>query len=430
MYCEITRNALNGEITVPGSKSHTIRAVLLAVMAKGTSVIHNPLASQDCLNAVKAAKAFGAEITQEKNMWIVKGVGGILLLPDDVLDCGNSGTTTIFAMAMAALCEGCTVVTGDYQIRRRPVVQLVNALNELGAEAFLTRPKKEAPPVVIKGILKGGTAHFSGFNSQVISSVLLSAPLAQSNTVVKVEKPLEKPYLQMTIDWMKKYGITLNEQSVDYTHFEVGGGKTYTAVESTVPADWSGVSFPLVAAVCTPSELVILGLDFNDVQGDKIVVDHLIAMGADITKDTTNGRLIVRGGKPLKGGVTINLNDIPDSLPALSVAACYAQGDTVFTGLSHVRVKETDRVAVMEKELSKLGAKVSITNDSMTIHGGCVLQGTDVDSHDDHRIAMALCVAGLFAEGTVRVNAVECASVTFPNFFELMNQAGARFELH
>jgi 3-phosphoshikimate 1-carboxyvinyltransferase len=430
MYCISKRGSLRGELAVPGSKSHTIRAVLLAAMAEGISVIHNPLPSRDCLSAAKAARIFGAGLTEENGRWIVTGTGGKLSLPDDVVDCGNSGTTTIFVMSMAALCEGYTVITGDYQIRRRPVIQLVNALNELGAQAFLTRPGAEAPPVIIRGILKGGTAHFSGFSSQVISSVLLSGPLAQNNTVIEVEKPLEKPYLQMTVDWMKKYGVELKTMSSDYTRFEIGGGKTYRAVEAAVPADWSGAAFPLVAAVCTPSELTISGLDFNDAQGDKIVVDHLVSMGADITKDTSGGRLLVRGGKPLAGGAVINLNDIPDSLPALSAAACFAEGDTVFTGLAHVRVKETDRVAVMEGEHTKIGATVETTRDSMIIHGegGKNLKGAAVESHEDHRIAMAMAVAGLFSEGEMRVKDAECASVSFPGFFDLMSRAGASIE--
>jgi 3-phosphoshikimate 1-carboxyvinyltransferase len=429
MYSISRKNSLHGEITVPGSKSHTIRATLLAVMAEGRSVIHNPLTSEDCLSAVRAGRAFGAEIQEEKDAWIVKGLGRNIRLPDDVVDCGNSGTTTIFTMAMAALLDGYTVITGDYQIRRRPVIQLVSALKELDAEAFLTRPGKEAPPVVIRGILKGGTAHFSGFNSQVVSATLMASALGPAPVRIEVEKPLEKPYLQMTIDWMRRYGVELTKQAPDYTYFVIPSGQVYKPLESTIPSDWSGVAFPLTAAVCTPSELIISGVDFNDAQGDKVVVDHLIAMGADITKEPGQGRLIVRGGRPLKGGLTINLNDTPDALPALSVAACYARGATVFTGLAHVRVKETDRVAVMQRELGKMGAKVEATADSMVVHGGAPLTGAEVESHDDHRIAMALAVAGLFADGSTNVKDAECASVSFPNFFELMNASGAGIEI-
>lgn len=159
------------------------------------------------------------------------------------------------------------------------------------------------------------------------------------------------------------------------------------------------------------SDLTIRGVDFADTQGDKAVVEHLIAMGADITRDVEKGEILVRGGKGLKGGLTIDLSDIPDSLPAMSVAAAYAQGETRFTGLGHVRMKETDRVAVMEQELTKMGARVESGSDYMVIHGGKPLTGAVVDSHDDHRVAMAMAVCGLGAGGETVVQNSECAAV-------------------
>ena len=368
------KNVLHGEITVPGSKSHTIRAVLLAALADGVSVIRNPLASGDGKSALNSARAFGAEVTEVPGVWTVKGAGKVKL-PDNVIDCGNSGTTTNFTMALASLCEGYAVITGDEQIRRRPVVSLVAAINELGGNAFLCRPGTDAPPVVVGGKIRGGEAHLSGFNSQFVSALLLAAANADGDTVIHVENPLEKPYLQMTLDWMRRYGAFV-ECTGDYTRFAVRGTQRYRAADSVIPADWSAVAFPLVAAVCTAngsslngsslSELVINGVDFDDAQGDKVIVDHLLAMGADIVKESAQNRLIVRGGKKLSGGTTINLNDTPDMLPALSVAAAYAEGATTFTGLAHVRVKETDRVAVMEKELGRLGVRFLTTADTMT----------------------------------------------------------------
>lgn len=425
MYSISKKASLRGEIIVPGSKSHTIRAVLLAAMAEGKSVIHNPLTSNDCLSALKAARAFGAKVTEEPGVWIVEGKGKNLEVPENFIDTENSGTTTYFVASMAALLDGFTFITGDNQIRRRPIKPLMDAINELGAQAYITRPGTVAPPVVIKGRMRGGKAYFSGFTSQFISSILFSSPLAEDRTEIFVENPLEKPYLQMTLDWMKLYGIEPSEVSPDFKYFAVEGNQSYKAVESTVPSDWSGVAFPLVAAVTTPSDIVISGVDFHDSQGDKAVVDHLIDMGANITKDAANHRMVIKGGTPLHGGVTIDLNDIPDSLPALSVAACFAQGKTTFTNLAHVRVKETDRVAVMEKELKKLGADVEIGPDYMIVNGGKTLMGAEVDSNDDHRIAMALAVAGLFAEGETRVKDAQCASVSFPSFFEKMNKVGA-----
>ena len=429
MFAISRRSSLYGEIIVPGSKSHAIRAVLLAAMADGRSRIKNPLTGSDGKSALSAARAFGARVEEDDGVWTVYGTGGNLKVPDDVIDSGNSGTTMLFTMGMAALCEGYTVITGDDQIRRRPVSHLVSALNEIGANAFLTRPGLEAPPVIVKGRIKGGTAHFSGFNSQAVSAILMASALGEGRVDIEIKNPLEKPYLQMTIDWMRRYGVELSLNSKDYTRLSVEGNQSYTACDSVIPSDWSGVAFPLVAAVCTPSQLTVSGVDFDDAQGDKIIADHLIAMGADITKDSDGGRLIIKGGKPLKGGLTINLDDIPDSFPAFSVAACYAEDPVTFTGLSHVRIKETDRVAVMEKELTKLGAKIETTADTMRIYGGRALTGTEVESYGDHRIAMALMVAGLFADGSMKVKDAQCASVSFPTFFESMNRVGAGIEL-
>lgn len=424
MYCTSKKTALKGEIFIPGSKSHAIRAILLSTMAKGTSVIKNPPHSSDVLSALSCAKLFGAKVTEDQGNWIIEGMDGKLKTPDDVVNTGNSGTATTFLIAMSALTEGYSVITGDYQIRRRPQKSMVDTLNELGAQAVISRPDCAAPPIIVKGPLKGGTAHLSGFSSIFVSGTLATAPLSENGVTIEVEKPLETPYIQMTIDWMRRYGVELSENSGDYRHFRVEGGQKYLASENSIPADWSSVAFPLVAAVTTPSEVSICGVDFDDCQGDKMVVEHLIAMGADIEKDRENGRLIVHGGKGMKSGLTINLNDIPDSLPALSVAACYAEGTTTFTGLAHVRVKETDRVAVMERELKKIGADVETGPDYMIVHGGKPLKGAEVESYDDHRIAMAMAVAGLFCEGEMRVNNAACAAVSFPGFFEKMNAIG------
>ena len=428
MYCTSKKTSLKGEIVIPGSKSHAIRAVLLSTLADGVSAVKHPPHSKDVLSALSCARLFGAKVSENDEGWIIEGTGGRLKTPDDVVNTGNSGTATTRLIAMSSLAEGYSVITGDYQIRRRPQKAMVDVLNDLGAQAVITRPDCSAPPVVVRGPLLGGVARLSGFSSIFVSGSLLTAPLSRDGVTVEVEAPLETPYIQMTIDWMRRYGVELSENSGDYRHFRVEGGQKYIASENSGPADWSSVAFPLVAAVTTPSEVAICGVDFADCQGDKMVVEHLIAMGADIEKDSENHRLIVRGGKKLSSSLTINLNDIPDSLPALSVAACYAEGTTTFTGLAHVRVKETDRVAVMERELKKLGADVETGPDYMIVHGGKPLKGAEVESYDDHRVAMAMTVAGLFCEGEMRVNNAECASVSFPGFFEKMNAIGCGIE--
>ena len=288
----------------------------------------------------------------------------------------------------------------------------------------MTTSERKAPPVIIKGPMQSGVVHMSGFSSQFTSAILLAAAMAEGKIEILIENPLEKPYLQMTVDWVRKFGGEITMSS-DYKHFIVQGRKEYKSCPAIVPADWSGAAFPLIAAVITDSTVVIEGVDVDDCQGDKEVLQILLEMGADIEVDKDNMQITVRGGKPLKAKEVIDLSDIPDTLPALSVCACFAQGDTHFTGLAHVRVKETDRVAVMHELLTKCGADIEIGADDMIVHGGKPLTGCEVDSYDDHRIAMAMTVCGLAANGTMKVKHAECASVSFPEFYDKMNKMGA-----
>ena len=425
MNTVVKKSRLRGDAPVPGSKSHTIRAVLLGLMSDGTSYIHNPLPSLVCKSAMSVARCFGAEVAETPGLWTVRGVGKALKVPDNYVDCGNSGSTAYFSASIAALVDGYTFLTGDEQIRRRPIQPVLNAIEQLGGTAFTSRPGVNACPAIIKGKMKGGEVRFDHSLSQFVSSVMMAAPLLDKDTVIVNTDPLEKPYLQMSIDWMKKYGVELKENSGDYTRFVIASGQEYKATESTISSDWSSVAFPLVAGLVTDSEITISGVDFNDSQGDKAVVDHLIMMGGDITKDPANSRIIVKGGNALHSGMSIDLSDIPDSLPALSVAAAFAEGDTTFTGLGHVRMKETDRVAVMASELAKVGASVEVGSDYLVVHGGRKLTGATVNSFGDHRVAMAMIVCGMFAEGEMTVLGSECASVSFPTFFEVMQGLGA-----
>ena len=425
MYVTVNRSSLFGELQVPGSKSHTIRSILLSTLCQGTSTIDNPLLSGDGQSAIEAAKAFGATIRHNDNQLVIEGRGIPLLVPEKGINTKNSGTTTSFVTSMATLTEGETFITGDEQIQKRPIRVLVDALKSLGSEVQHTRENSLSPPLVVRGGLSGGKVTLDGFNSQFVSSLLLVAPLASSRTEISVVNPLEKPYIQMTLDWMRRFGVIVGSNELDYTHFVIEGNQHYTSGSFTIASDWSAVAFPLVAALGTGSELTIGGLDFSDTQGDKRLVELLLSMGADITKDIHQGSLTVRGGKKLKGGLSIDLGDIPDALPALCVAALYADGDTTFTNLAHVRVKESDRVLVMAEELGKLGAKSTIGDDYMIIHGGLPLHGGIVESHGDHRVAMALTAASLMAEGSVRINDSSCTEVAYPNFFASLVKVGA-----
>lgn len=427
MNVHVKPGPLKGNLQVPGSKSHTIRSILLATLADGRSCITNPLTSGDGLSALAAARAFGALVKEEQSCWIVQGRGGELQVPETVLDTGNSGTTTCLFTSVASLVDGYTVITGDEQIRRRPILPLVNALNCLGATAFLTRPGQGCPPVVVRGVLDGGSVTIEGRNSQYVSSLLLSAPLAKRTTIIEVVNALEKPYVQLTLDWMKRLGIEI-ENPADYTRFVVEGGQRYQAGNFTIPADWSAAAFPMVAAAMTDSDVVLTGLDFSDSQGDKRVVEILRTFGACVQKQGDD-RLRIVGGQRLQGGFSIDLSDIPDSLPALSVLATQAEGRTVFTNLEHVRQKETDRVAQMTAKLNSLGCSLHLERDCLVVEGPTPIQGGTVSSAFDHRIAMALVAAGLASEGEVVVTDAQCADVSFPGFFSELAACGADLSL-
>ncbi len=427
MYVTVLPSALKGSLQVPGSKSHTIRSVLLSLLSYGTSTIINPLPSGDGLSAREAAEAFGATITEDGNSWIIEGRGGNLLVPEDCINTGNSGTTTCFFTSVAALTHGWTVISGDEQIRRRPIKILVDALNTLGATAFLTRQNQKAPPVVVKGPLKGGKVSIDGSNSQYVSSLLLSSPLAEGDTEITVTHPLETPYVQITLDWMKRYGVDV-QRNDDYTKFLVHGGEQYKAGTHTVPSDFSAVAFPLVAALLTDSDLLLTGLDFHDSQGDKRIIEILQSMGAMLLKDEAKGTLRVTGGRQLHGGITVDLGDIPDALPALAVAATQAKGITTFTNLRHVRLKETDRVAEMEMKLNALGCKVESKEDSLIVYGPTKIVGGSVSSSHDHRIAMAMVALGMASEKGLVVEDAQCVSVSFPGFFSAFQDCGALLE--
>lgn len=426
MNVVISKSTLNGDISVPSSKSHTIRAATLATLSSGPCMIRNPLPSDDCLAALRAMGQFGAktELLEDGSWRITPPVDG-LQIPDDVVDVDNSGTSLYFIITMAALLDGYTFITGDASIRKRPATPMLDALTQLGAEAFTSRPNSRSAPLAIKGPLQSGTTNVVGSPSQYISSLLLSAAKCQGKIRIECDHPMELPYIDMTLQWLKRAGIAFEYDEETYHFFEIEGPQAYKPFEFTIPSDWSSVAFPLLAGLTPGSNVIIHDMDFNDVQGDAVVIDHLINMGAGITKDLEHNRLIMKGGNPLKGGMTIDMASIPDALPILSLAAALAEGITVLDNVAGTRLKETDRVEAMSEMLGKMGVHTESEENRMTIYGGSQLKGAVLESYGDHRIAMTAAVAGLYAMGETVILDAECASVTFPGFFEKLQEIGA-----
>jgi 3-phosphoshikimate 1-carboxyvinyltransferase len=362
-------------------------------------------------------RQFGAQVQEEENLWRVNGNAGTVMVPESVIDAGNSGTTLYIGLGIASLAEEYTVFTGDQQIRNRPADSLLSSIGDLGGEAFSTRNNGK-PPLIIRGRIAGGETSIEAVTSQYLTSLLIATPLAAGDTAIDVPLLNEVPYVYMTLGWLDKLGIEYKNYNLK--KFYIRGGQRYKAFQEYIPADFSSATFFLVSAAITGSEITLRGLDFNDTQGDKEVVTVLREMGAAV--DIGEKEIRICGNK-LRGG-TFDLNAIPDALPALAVAACCAEGETRLVNVPQARLKETDRIRVMRTELEKMGAAVEELPDGMIIKGGH-LRGVPVHGHGDHRVVMALSVAGLRADGETIIDTAEAVSVTFPNFMELIATLGA-----
>jgi len=424
MRARISRSELNGTVRIPGSKSHMIRALYFASLGKGKSIIRNPVSSNDSLSAAGVVKAMGIEIEQsEKNVWTING--GELIVPKDVINVGNSGTSMSLGSALLASIEGMSVVTGDEQIRRRPIQPVLDALTQMGASARTVLGNGSAP-FILEGPLKGGIASVEALNSQYVSAALIAASLAERDSEIIVDNPNEIPYIEMTIQWMKRLGISIQHDD-DFRRFFVKTGKKYQPFDTSIPADFSSAAFFLVGAAITDSHVVLEGLDIHDVQGDKVLIDILKDMGANIgIRDDGSSGIVIKGGSKLKG-LSVDCSFTPDSVPILAVLGCYSDGETRLYNIESSRIKETDRPLIMKEELKKMGANLELKGSELIIRNS-KLNGAEVCSHNDHRIAMALCIAGLVAEGQTVIDEVGCAGISYPGFDNALVSLGANVE--
>jgi len=418
------KSRLQGVVSIPASKSHTIRAVAIASLAKGESVIRNPLWSGDTEAAVLCYRAFGARIdTIDDKAWKVTGLGGRIAPPAETIDVLNSGTTLRIAMGSAALAEPgeTTTFTGDEQIQSRPIAPLMQSLEDLGARCVSVKNNGKAP-VRVSGQLRGGRTSIAAFTSQYLSSLLLCTPLAQADTDIEVTLLNEPGYVQMTLDWLDKQGIQYECDGL--RRFHLRGGQSYKAYDLPVPADFSSATFFLCAAALFGDGVTLKGLDFSDSQPDKAVVDYLRAMGAEIT---TGPAGITVKASSLKG-VTIDMNATPDALPAMAVTAAFAEGTTRLVNAPQARSKETDRIKCMAEELTKMGAKVEELPDGLVVHHSR-LKAAHLDGRGDHRIVMALSLAAMGLDEPCTIGTAEAIKVTFPEFVGLMNALGGNMEI-
>jgi 3-phosphoshikimate 1-carboxyvinyltransferase len=406
---------VHGSVVAPPSKSYTHRAFVVAGLARGNSRISDYLVSEDTMATIAGLRSFGVSV-EEKNegVALVRGSEGRLATPAKEVDCKNSGTTLRLLTGVASL-DGEVVLTGDASLRRRPVQPLLDALSMLGVrgESMLDNG---CPPVKIKGgSLRGGVAKIRGdVSSQFISSLLIVAPYAERNVEIVLTSPLKsKPYVDITLDIMRTFGAEVENHS--YESFRVTAGRIYQGRSYAVEGDYSSASYFLALAALTGGEVTVENLNPRSKQGDRAILDILREMGASV--ESGKGWVRVRGDGELSG-IEVDLGDTPDLLPTMVALAVKAKGSTVIKNVEHARYKESDRIATCSREFAKFGAEIKERRDGMEIKGTANLRGAEVSSHGDHRLAMALSIAALAAGGRSVVHGVECASISFPKFFE------------
>lgn len=424
---KIFNSKLEGNIRCPPSKSYTHRAIAIASLTTENSIIKNPLISRDTLATILACKMLGATIEESFQSLLVIGKESFEV-PNDIINAENSGTTIRIISSMSALVrKGYTILTGDESLRKRPMMPIISALNQLGVECFSTN-EKGTPPLVIKGGgISGGKVNIDGnISSQFISSLLISGIFARSQVILNVNgKQVSTPYIEATIETMKNFGVKI-EHNVDYSEYIIPQ-TNYKGTLFNVPADFSAVALMISAGLLCGKKITIENLNFEYPQGDKQIIDLVKKMGADIRVNNEKGEITVLGSNELKG-IECDLSNTPDLLPAISILALKSTSPIKIYGISHARLKETDRVSVIASELRKLGVSVSDNRDEMVIYPIRQIKNAMLDSHNDHRLFMAFTIAALLTEKSI-VKGAESVDVSYPVFLRDLKILGAKIDL-
>jgi 3-phosphoshikimate 1-carboxyvinyltransferase len=384
-------------------------------LADGYSKIAGALNSEDTRVMIDGLRRLGVgiEVVDGGKTLIVAGTGGEVPALEADLFCANSGTTIRFLTALATLGHGAFRLDGVERMRARPIGDLLEALNQLGADVR-SENENGCPPVIVhaNGLLGGTSTVRGGISSQFLSALLMAAPAARSHVELVIQGELvSQPYVKMTAGVMRAFGVDV-DASGDLARFDIRAPQAYGGGRYVVEPDASAASYFWAAAAITGGEVTIAGLSSESLQGDVAFVDCLEQMGCEVRRDA--GAITVVG-RPLRG-IDVNMNAISDTAQTLAVVALFANGPTTIRGVAHIRHKETDRIAALAAELRKLGAEVSEHEDGLTIEPGDLRPAT-IDTYNDHRMAMSFALAGLQFAG-VRINNPRCVEKTYPRFFD------------
>ena len=423
MRVRIRGSGVDGAVQAPPSKSYTQRAIVGALLADGKTEIINPSKSEDGLSALSAARQLGAKVVEQEDSWTLSG--GQIEPPEDVINCGGSATALRLFTAVSALAPGATVLTGNDSLRRRPMAELLSAMNSLGAPCYSTRRNGLPPIVVLGGGIEGGEAEMRGdVSSQFLSALLLACTKARRTTTVSLTSPLEsRHYVEMTVEALDRFGAEVRA-NFDDGSFRIPGGQALSPCRYVVEGDYSSASF-MMAAGLLGGMVDVRALPPSSRQGDRAVVDLLMKMGGNLLPSPYG----VLATKSRLRGIEFDARHIPDLVPILAVVASQATGRTTISGVGRLRLKESDRIKTTVGMLSEMGAGIRTLKDAIIVEGGATLTGKTINPSNDHRIAMACAVAALVARGETVIEDAECVSKSYPSFFEDLKRLGADLEV-
>ena len=421
MNCKVEKSNIDGKITCPSNKSYTHRAIFMASLADGKSMIKNILKSGDTIATINACKNFGVEIKEEENNLIVDSPNE-LKLQNNIIDAANSGTTIRIATAISTLADTKIVLSGDQSLNKRPMQPLLKALESLGAKCSSSNG---TPPISILGKIKGGKVKIPGnISSQFISALMIVAPKLENGMLLNIQGELvSKPYVDATIMAMKKFNVNV-EAEIPYKKYIIHP-QNYKSTTFAVPSDFSSLALLLSAAVLLGENLSIQMTMGDMPQADEAIIDILEKMGVVVTLD--KNVIKIKSPKKLDGG-KFDLNNSPDLVPAVAILALKASKPIEIFNVKHVRYKETDRIAILARELAKLGIKVVEKKDGLVLKNSKNLIGADLNSENDHRLFMAFCIAGMYV-GNCSVSHPESVKISYPDFIQEMKRIGCKISL-
>jgi len=405
----LNSSKIRGSINAPASKSVMIRAAAASLLAAGTSHLLNPSFCADSLAALRIVETLGADVQTNKERVSIRGTGGFATegFKKNTIDCGESGLCMRMFTPIISLVPYRFIVEGSGSLRSRPM-ETIEALSLMGAAC---ETSGGYPPIAIRGPIRGGTVTLDGSKtSQFLTGLIMAAPLCKEDTNIEVIDLKSKPYVEMTIDLLRRFGIIIDHDK-DLRSFRIKGNQQYKAHTYTIEGDWSGAAFLLVAGAIAGS-IKMKGLKTDSFQADKAVLDGLTRAGA--LAEIADDHILVRKGELM--AFEFDATDCPDLVPPLTALAANCQGKSVIHGIERLKHKESNRSESLVSEFSRLSIKIELFDDRMEIYGGKPV-GNLVDSHNDHRIAMACAVASLNGERPVVIENYQCVAKSYPDFF-------------